>query len=95
VGWRRVHRGCGYARHLRRWREPRPVCRLDRQAGSVTVECLGSANISTSEYGLRKQLVISGGGVNLTSQAVYEGFQMTPEVNGVTRYTVTFNLLDG
>ena len=54
------------------------------QAGNVTVECLGSANISTSEYGLRKQLVISGGGVNLTSQAVYEGFQMTPEVNGRT-----------
>jgi hypothetical protein len=44
---------------------------------------------------LRKQLVISGGGVNLTSYAVYEGFVMTPEVNGVTRYTVTFNLLDG
>ncbi len=65
------------------------------QAGAVTVECLGSANISTAEYGLRKQLVISGGGVSLTSYAVYEGFVMTPEVNGVTRYTVTFNLLDG
>jgi hypothetical protein len=65
------------------------------EAGSVTVECLGSTNVSTSEYGLRKQLVISGGGMSLTSYAIYQGFVMTPEVNGVTRYTVTFKLLDG
>ena len=40
-------------------------------------------------------LVISGGGVSLTEQAVYEGFTATPELNGVTRYTVTLRLLDG
>ena len=65
------------------------------EAGTCSVECLGSTNVSTSEYGLRKQLVVSGGGVNLTTYAVYEGFVMTPEVNGVTRYTVSFKLLDG
>lgn len=64
-------------------------------AGSVVVECYGSANVSTSEYGLRKQLVISGGGMSLTSYAVYLGFSMTPELNGVTRYSVRFQLLDG
>ena len=63
-------------------------------AGSVTVDCLGSANVSTAEYGLRKQLVISGGGMSLTSQAVYLGFVMRPTLNGVTRYAVTFQLLD-
>ena len=62
--------------------------------GSVTVECLGSTNVSTAEYGLRKQIVISGGGMSLTSQAVYLGFVMRPALNGVTRYAVTFQLLD-
>ena len=65
------------------------------EVGTVVVTCLGSTNVSKTEYGLRKQLVISGGGVSLTEQAVYEGFTATPEVNGVTRYTVTFRLLDG
>ncbi len=64
-------------------------------AGTCNVECYGAANVSVAEYGLRKQLVISGGGVNLTSYAVYLGFTQTPELNGVTRYTVSFRLLDG
>lgn len=64
-------------------------------AGSCTVECYGSTNVSTAEYGLRKQLVISGGGVYLTHQALYLGFTQTPELNGVTRYSVSFKLLDG
>jgi hypothetical protein len=55
---------------------------------------LAGANTSTDEYGLRKQLVISGGGQSLTSQAVWESLSVSNEVNGVTRYTVTFKLLD-
>ena len=65
------------------------------EAGTCTVECYGTANISESEWGLRKQLVISGAGVSLTRQAVYLGFTQTPELNGVTRYSVSFKLLDG
>ena len=65
------------------------------EAGTCTVECLGSSNVSSAEYGLRKQLVISGGGVSLTSYAIYLGFTQTPELNGVTRYSVSFRLLDG
>lgn len=65
------------------------------EAGTVTVACLGAANVATSNYGNRAQLVISGGGVSLTTYAVYEQFTMQPELNGVTRYTVTFKLLDG
>lgn len=64
-------------------------------AGTVSVACLGTANISTAQYGLRKQLVISGGGVSLTSYAVYEQWTAQPELNGVTRYSVSFKLLDG
>lgn len=64
-------------------------------AGSVSITALGGANTSTSEYGLRKQLVISGGGQSLTVQAVWESLSVSNEVNGVTRYTVTFKILDG
>lgn len=65
------------------------------EAGSVTVTTLGSANTSAAEYGLRRQLVISGGGQSLTSNAVWESLSVANEVNGVTRFTVTFKLLDG
>ena len=65
------------------------------EAGTCTVECYGTANVSSGEYGLRKQLVISGAGVSLTTQALYLGFTQTPELNGVTRYSVSFKLLDG
>lgn len=64
------------------------------QAGTVTVVCLGPANTSTGEYGRRKQLVISGGGQTLTSYAVWESMSVANELNGVTRFTVTFKLLD-
>ena len=65
------------------------------EAGSVSVTTLAVANTSTAEYGLRKQLVISGGGQSLTVQAVWESLRVANEVNGVTRYTVTFKILDG
>ena len=63
--------------------------------GTVSITCLGSANTSTGEYGLRKQLVLSGGGQSLTTYAVWEGLEVAPELNGVTRFTVTFRILDG
>lgn len=65
------------------------------EAGTVTVSSLGSANTSVSEYGLRKLLVISGGGQSLTNYAIWEALDVANEVNGVTRFTVTFKLLDG
>lgn len=63
-------------------------------AGSVSITTLDGTNVSAALYGLRGTLVLSGGGIVLTSAAVYEGFSMTPTLNGVTRYTVTFRLLD-
>lgn len=63
--------------------------------GSVSLTCLGAAGASTSNYGLRNDLTISGGGSNLTCKAVYTGLSVAPELNGVTRYTVTFKILDG
>jgi hypothetical protein len=63
-------------------------------AGSVSVECLGANNTATSNFGLRKQLTISGGGQSLTNYAVWESVSVASELNGVTRYTVTLKLLD-
>jgi hypothetical protein len=62
--------------------------------GSVTLTCMGTANVSTAQYGLRKQVVISGGGVTLTHYAVLESLGVAAELNGVTRYTVTLKLVD-
>jgi len=38
--------------------------------------------------------VISGGGSNLTTYAAWESVAVTPQRNGVTRYTVSFRILD-
>jgi len=62
--------------------------------GSVAITCLHTANLALTEYGLRKQLILSGGGQSLTSQAIWESVSVAPELNGVTRYTVTLKLLD-
>lgn len=63
--------------------------------GTVTVVTLGTANTSTTQYGTRDTLTISGGGQNLTAKAVWDSLSVANEVNGVTRFTVAFKLLDG
>lgn len=60
--------------------------------GSVTIELLGFA--TTAIYGARGSLVISGGGVNLTCTAVCTDVGVTAEVNGLARYTYSFDILD-
>lgn len=64
------------------------------EQGSVSLTCLGTANTATSNRGDRYQLVITGGGADISSYAVWETVSVAPELNGVTRYTVTFRLLD-
>lgn len=63
-------------------------------AGSLSIECLGTNNTGIGNYGVRASLVISGGGQSLTNNAVWESLSVASEVNGVTRYTVTLKLLD-
>lgn len=62
--------------------------------GSVTIGCLGTANTDISKFGFRKLLVISGGGSDLTTYAAWESVSVAPERNGVTKYSVTFRILD-
>lgn len=62
--------------------------------GTVTVECLGAANTATTNYGLRADLSISGGGNSLTTPAIWESLGVANEVNGVVRFTVTLRITD-
>lgn len=62
--------------------------------GSVSISTLAGTNMSSAEYGQRKALVLSGGGQSLTLNAVYESLSVATELNGVTRFTATFRLLD-
>ena len=59
--------------------------------GQITLETIGSA--STSLYGTRGGISISGGGVNLTCTAVCTDLAVTAEVNGIARYSYTFEIL--
>ena len=59
--------------------------------GQITIETIGSA--STSLYGIRDTMTITGGGVNLTCTAVCTDLAVTAEVNGIARYSYTFDIL--
>lgn len=63
--------------------------------GSVSLTCLSSANFTYAEYGERKQLVLAGGGQYLSVMAVCESLTITPQLNDVTRFAMTFKILDG
>ena len=60
-----------------------------QSGGSVTVEALGGSYT----YGAYGSLVISGGGISLTRNAVCTGVTATAAANEVTRYSVTFELI--
>lgn len=50
--------------------------------------------IGLSSYGKLGTLTISGGGLNYNGPATMDGLSATPELNGVTRYTVTLSTID-
>lgn len=60
--------------------------------GQVQFELIGGA--ATAKYGVRGSLSITGGGVNLTCTAVCTDVGVTAEVNGLARYTYSFDILD-
>ena len=64
------------------------------EVGDISISAYGTVNMNTQEYGKRKELAVSGGGVSLTYNAVCTAVSATPELNGVTRYTFTAKLLD-
>lgn len=62
------------------------------ELGSVTVEMLGGQPYA---YGSRGTLSASGGGISLTQMAICVSSSQSAAVNDVTKYSATFQLLDG
>lgn len=60
--------------------------------GTIEMQCLSTANISTARYGRRGTVTIAGGGLGYTGTAVLEKFTLTGVVNDVARYAVTLRL---
>jgi len=75
-------------------RGPDDGTRWSDNLGSVTLSCYGTANTSSTQWGQRKQLEISGGGSSLTAWAVCESIAVQHGVNDVTRFSVTYKLTD-
>mgnify|MGYP006282005435 CR=1 FL=1 len=65
---------------------------LDR--GVIEVACLGTTNISSANYGKRLVLQITGGGIAWNSDCIYQSYTVEGVVNDVTRYTVSFKVMD-
>jgi hypothetical protein len=63
--------------------------------GTVEISCLGTANVSVSNYGRKGTLTFGGGGLSLATKAIYERVRMTGTVNDVARYAITFRISDG
>lgn len=59
--------------------------------GQVQIELLGGA--TNAIYGTRGSLALSGGGISLTVTAVCTDVAAVAEVNGVTRYSYSFDIL--
>lgn len=63
------------------------------EPGSVTFTCLGSTGITTTSFGKRGALAITGGGMNFSGgSAIFESLQADAELNGIVRYNVTLKI---
>ena len=60
--------------------------------GTIEIACLGTVNVSASQYGKRGTLSISGGGMTFTSKCVYQSFKLLGKTNDVTKASVTFKI---
>jgi hypothetical protein len=60
------------------------------ELGTVTVEMIGGQPYG---YGVYGTLTLSGGGLSLTQQAVCVSNSQSAQVNDVTKYSATFQLI--
>jgi len=61
-------------------------------AGTIQIKCLSTANLSVSEYGLKKTFAVTGGGLTFSTRAVCQTLRMTGKVNDVARYEASFKV---
>jgi len=61
--------------------------------GTATIGTIGS-NVSSALRGVRGPLVVTGGGCTLSTMAVCTGVSIAAELNGITKYTVSFEFVE-
>ena len=61
-------------------------------AGTIEVKCLSTANLSMAQYGLKKPLAFTGGGLTFSTKAICQTLRMSGKVNDVARYAATFKI---
>ena len=61
-------------------------------AGSITIACLGSANISAAQFGKKATLSLAGGGVDFSTKAICERVELSGTVNDIARYAASFKI---
>lgn len=64
------------------------------EVGRAVIACLGTANTSITNHGDRQQLVATGGGHNLTVDAIWQSVAANANRNDVTSFAVTFRLVE-
>ena len=62
-------------------------------SGTATIGMIGN-NVSSALRGVRGALVVTGGGCGLSTMAVCTGVSIAAELNGITRYTVSFEFVE-
>lgn len=61
-------------------------------AGTIEIKCLSSANLSFSEYGMKKVFAVTGGGLTFSTKAICQTLRLAGTVNDVARYEATFKV---
>ena len=63
-------------------------------AGTVKITTLSATGVGSANWNQKKALAVSGGSMNLAVDALYMGFSAAAELNGVTKFTVEFKILE-
>ena len=62
--------------------------------GGATFTTLDVGDVGGSVWGAVDDLIINGGAMAINAQAMYDGFTAVSELNGVTKYTISFKFLE-
>lgn len=62
--------------------------------GGATFTTLEKGDLGGDVWGAVDDLIIDGGAMAINAQAMYDGFTAVSELNGVTKYTISFKFLE-
>ena len=63
-------------------------------AGTVKITTLSPTGVGAANWNQKGSLAVTGGDMNLVVDALYMGFSASAELNGVTKFTVNFKILE-